>query len=75
MTPDPRLSLPAALGEVVADEAELEAPLAMLPDRVELPLPEVDMLWPDDRVAGAVLEAAATVAGSTEVVAGIYQSV
>lgn len=75
IAPAPMLAFPAALLEVVAEAAEPLAPLApldMLMDREAVMDPEVDMLWPDERAAGAELDAAATVAGSTEVVAGIY---
>jgi hypothetical protein len=68
--PAPRLTLPAALLLVVAEAApELAALLDMLwepvMDAVE------DMLWPEERRAGPdEVEAAETVAGSTEAVAG-----
>jgi len=68
--PAPRLTLPAALGLVEAEAPpELAAPLDMLWEPVMDALE--DMLWPEERRAGPdEVEAAATVAGSTEVVAG-----
>jgi hypothetical protein len=71
--PAPRLTLPAALGLVVAEAApELAlaaAPLDMLWEPVMDALEA--MLWPEERRAGPdEVEAAETVAGSTEAVAG-----
>jgi len=67
--PAPTLTLPAALGLVVADAPELEGPPVMLLEPVMEPV--VIMLWPEERRAGPEeVEAAETVAGSTEVVAG-----